>query len=158
MNGQVIRVFKVNRFKRVKKAALPAVIGMAGLVLVASSPAQAAEEKTAPAKEPHQLVKVCTLASVEANQEFQRNVQIVQAQRQRIIVLQAQLAQAQTQSLKKALQKELDNELEKLNKNNEKMVETYGFSLNRNYVLVTEQAHVYMVVSDEEAAKVQGEE
>ena len=107
------------------------------------SAAEAPEEK--------QLVKVCSLSSVEANQEFQRNVQIVQAQRQRLVALQAQLAQAQTDDLKKVLQKELDQELAKLNDNNKKMVETYGFSLNRNYILVTEKAHVYMVVTDDEA-------
>jgi len=100
------------------------------------------------------LVKVSTLGSVEANQEFQRNVQIMQAQRQRVIQLQNQLDLAQTKGLKKNLKKELDSAMEKLNKDNKKMAETYGFSLNRNYVLVVEKAHIYMAVSDDEADKI----
>lgn len=101
-----------------------------------------------------ELVKVSTLGSVEANQEFQRNVQVMQAQRQRVIQLQAQLEQTQTGDLKKSLKKELDAALAKLNADNKKMAETYGFSLNRNYLLVVEKAHIYMAVSPEEAAAI----
>ncbi|TIH12066.1 hypothetical protein D0S45_19195 [Marinifilum sp. JC120] len=102
-----------------------------------------------------QLLKMSTLSSVEANQEFQRNVQIMQLQRQRVIQLQTQLEQAQTKELKKSLKKELKAATKKLNENNELMVKTYGFSLNRNYVLVVEKAHIYLELSPEEAKKME---
>ncbi len=101
--------------------------------------------ETAQAEGNEKLVKVCTLNSAEANQEFQRNVQVMQAQRKRIIQLQTQLEQTQTPEMKKSLQKEIDTGLEKLNTDNKKMAKTYGFSLNNNYVMVVEQASVYMV-------------
>lgn len=122
--------------------------GLSGSVLAKDSKA---EETAAPQQK---LVKVSTLGSVEANQEFQRNVQIMQAQRQRVIQLQTQLDMAQTKGLKKNLKKELAAAMKKLNKDNKKMAETYGFSLNRNYVLVVEKAHIYMTVSDDEATKI----
>jgi hypothetical protein len=35
------------------------------------------------------------------------------------------------------------------------MRKTYGFSIDRNYTVVIETAHVYMFVTDEEAAKIE---
>ena len=35
------------------------------------------------------------------------------------------------------------------------MRKAYGFSLDRNYTLVVETAHVYMFVTDEEATKIE---
>jgi Skp family chaperone for outer membrane proteins len=100
------------------------------------------------------LVKVCTLSSVKANQEFQRNVNILQARRQRVVQLRQQLAQAQTEEMKESLNKELTLALDQLKADHETMVKTYGFSLGRNYRLVVEKAYVYMAVSDEEAEKI----
>ena len=58
-----------------------------------------------------------------------------------------------------AKQKELKGRLEalmtKLNENNALMRKTYGFSLDRNYSVVIEKAHVYMFVSEEEAALIE---
>lgn len=130
-------------------------VGICGLVVAAESKPKenGAAEKPAQQK----LVKVCTLGSVEANQEFQRNVQIMQAQRQHLIQLQNKLEQAQDKKEKKKLEKEIDEAMQKLNDDNKKMAKTYGFSLNRNYVMVVEKAHVYMAVSDEEAAKIESQ-
>jgi hypothetical protein len=100
------------------------------------------------------IVRVCTLSSVDANREFQRNVQIMQAQRQAVIQLKAKLDEAKKDKEKEDLQKQLDEAIAKLNADNKKMFETYGFSLTRNYILVPEKAHVYMIVSDEEAKKI----
>lgn len=104
------------------------------------------------------LVKISTLNSIEANQEFQRNVQVMQAQRQRLQNLQIQMQKAHTDELKAELQKQIDASLEKLNEDNKRMVKAYGFSLSRNYVLVAEKAHVYMAVTDAEAAKIKEKE
>jgi hypothetical protein len=142
------------------KKSMMKVVGLMLLVLLAAvcSPAMAKDEspKAEESSSTQQkLIKVSTLESVEANQEFQKNVQIMQSQRQRVIQLQNQLEQTQTKGLKKSLKKEIAAAMKKLNKDNKKMAETYGFSLNRNYVLVVEKAHIYMSVSDEEATKIE---
>ncbi len=147
---------------QMKTMGLMLVVLMAATCGLAAAKENKLDDKKATAQaaeaEQQKLVKVSTLGSVEANQEFQRNVQIMQAERQRVIQLQTQLEQTQTKELKKGLEKELKAALKKLNDDNKKMVETYGFSLNRNYVLVVEKAHVYMAVSDEEAAQIEDEQ
>lgn len=100
----------------------------------------------------NKLIRVCTLSSIQANQEFQRNVQILQAQRQRAVELNTLIEESTGSELQKH-KRELDNLMTKLNENNQKMVETYGFSLTRNYTMVIEKSHVYMFVSPDEAAK-----
>ncbi|CAG36252.1 hypothetical protein [Desulfotalea psychrophila] len=137
---------------------------MAVLFLCACNPVSAEKKKEEaktkvenPQQVEQKLVKVSTLDSVEANKEFQKNVQVMQLQRQRVIQLQNQLKQTQTKELKMSLQKEIEVAMKKLNEDNKKMIETYGFSLNRNYVLVVEKAHVYMAVSDEENKKIVAE-
>lgn len=101
------------------------------------------------------FVKVSTLGSIEANQEFQRNVQIVRAQRQQAVQLNAAI-EKETDAAKKAeLSKALEELMTNLNNNNAQMAKTYGFSLNRNYTMVVEKAHIYMFVTDEEAAAIQ---
>ncbi len=130
------------------------------LFIVACTQTFAKDNKTEnkDAKDPQQkLVKISTLGSIEANQEFQRNVQIMQAQRQRVVQLQRQIEETQTKDLKINLKKELESALDKLNKDNKKMAVTYGFSLNRNYMLVVEKAHIYMAVSEDEARKIEKE-
>ncbi len=101
------------------------------------------------------LLKVATLGTVEQNREFQNNVQLLQAQRQAVIELGTQHDKETDAKKKKELKTQLDALLAKLNENNQKMIKAYGFSLDRNYTLVIETAHVYMLVSDEEAAKVE---
>lgn len=104
------------------------------------------------------LVKVSTLSTAEANQEFQRNVQIMQAQRQGVSELKQQLDKETNAAKKKELQTKFDEALKNLNENNQKMFKAYGFSLDRNYQLVIETAHVFMLVTDEEAAKIEKEQ
>src|SRR5262245_45636869 len=101
---------------------------------------------TAPAK-PMKLVKVAVLPTVEANQEFQKNVQLVQAQRQRVLELDNQVKNEKDTAKKKDLQKELDSLLAKLNENNQAMAKVYGFSLTRNYTMEIEKSHIYMLVA-----------
>ena len=52
------------------------------------------------------------------------------------------------------LKAELDALQQKLNENNQLMFKTYGFSLNRNYVLTVEKSHIHMWVTEEEAEKI----
>lgn len=109
----------------------------------------------APAKKTEKIVRVCTLNSIKANQEFNRNVSLMKLQRQNIINLKAELDKTTDKAKKKELQKKIDVALAKLNENNKKMYKTYGFTLQRNYILVPEKTHIYMVVSDAEAKKIE---
>ena len=141
---------------------LSASVFTAGSLLAESSPKKAAPPApaaapAAPAEKPQKLVRVSTINTVEGNQQFQANVQLMQAQRQEAIQLNTD-AEKETDAAKKtALKTRLDALMAKLNENNEKMMKQYGFSLNRTYTLVIETAHVYMLVSDEEAAKFEKE-
>lgn len=104
-------------------------------------------QETAPAAE-MTLVRVTTLASKEANQEFQRNVRIMQARREKLVALKSSGADDET------FQKELDA----LNRDNAAMFQTYGYSLLRNYTLEIEKSHIYVLASNEEAAQLAAEE
>lgn len=110
------------------------------------------------APQQQKLVRVATLKSVEANREFQNNVQLLQAQRQQAVELGTALEKEPNAAKKKELKTKVDELMAKLNENNEKMVKAYGFSLNRNYSMIVETSHIYMFVSDEEAAKLEKEQ
>jgi Spy/CpxP family protein refolding chaperone len=133
-------------------AALSLSMFAAGL-LAAAPAAKSAAPAPAPEKQ-QKLVRVSTLRTVEANREFQANVQLLQAQRQKLIELNAEHEKEVKPSRKKELKEQLDALLAKLNDNNDKMRKAYGFSLDRNYTLVVETAHVYMFVTEEEAARI----
>jgi uncharacterized FlaG/YvyC family protein len=134
---------------------------LALLALAVSLPilgAHAADSKAAPAApapKQQKLLKVSTLKTAEANREFQANIQLLQAQRQAAIQLNTEMEKETDAAKKKTLKGQLDALMAKLNENNEKMRNAYGFSLDRNYTLEIETAHVYMLVTDEEAAKIE---
>ena len=109
----------------------------------------------APAGTQQKLVRVSTLNTIEANREFQANVQLLQAQRQAAIEIDAAHKKETDPAKKKELKARLDAVIAKLNENNDGMRKTYGFSIDRNYTVVIETAHVYMFVTDEEAAKIE---
>ncbi len=121
---------------------------------IEDAPEPQAEQKAQQKK----LVRVCSLNNVQANQEFQRNVRLVQSQRQQAIQLNNQIENASSPEEKKQFQQQLDSIMAKLNENNQKMIKTYGFSLTRNYTVVVETAHVYMFVSDKEAVRYQAKQ
>lgn len=100
------------------------------------------------------LVKIATLNSVEANQEFQRNVKIMQAARENAFQLKAKFEECSDPDEKVKLHQAFEQAMESLNENNEKMIQHYGFSLNRNYIMVIERAHIYMQVTPEEAEQI----
>jgi hypothetical protein len=137
-----------------KLLALGAALLTAGYVAGQSQPKSAAPA-AAPAAKQQKLVKVATLNTVQANQEFQANVQLLQAQRQKALELNAQLEKEKDAKKKKDIQKELDALMAKLNENNQAMSKVYGFSLSRNYTMEIEKSHIYALVSDEEAAQIE---
>jgi len=101
------------------------------------------------------LVHISSLNSVEANQEFQQNVRVVQAQRQGLIDLLNQINETTDSAEVATLEAQRDELLASLNRNNQTMLETYGFTLNRNYVMVVEKSHIFLAVSEEEAEQIQ---
>lgn len=116
---------------------------------------KAGKAPAAPAPQQQKLVKVATLKTAEANREFQANVQLLQAQRQAAVEINSAMEKEKDAKKKKELKTQLDQLMAKLNENNEKMQKAYGFSLTRNYTMEIETSHIYMLVSDEEAAKIE---
>jgi|TARA_B110000495_G_scaffold39321_1_gene31705 hypothetical protein len=101
-----------------------------------------------------ELVKVSSLNTIASNQEFQKNVQLVQQQRTLAVQLHSKLQNEQDEQKHVGLKKQLADLQAKLNENNKMMFKTYGFTLNRNYVLTVEKAHVHMWVTAEEAVAI----
>ncbi|MDD3178785.1 MAG: hypothetical protein PHQ04_00390 [Opitutaceae bacterium] len=143
--------------KSIGLLALVASLFAAG-ILLAQSGAPKFDVTTASAPKQQKLVRVCTLNTIEANQEFQANVQLMQAQRQQAIELNSAMEKETAADKKKEMKAKLDELMAKLNENNQKMIKAYGFSLDRSYTMVIEKAHVYMAVTDEEAAKIEKEQ
>src|SRR4051794_36493747 len=85
-----------------------------------------------PAAPPQKLIKVATMSTVQANRDFQANVQLVQAQKQAAIELNSKVDAEKDPAKKKELKSQFDALMAKLNENNQVMVKNYGFSLTRN--------------------------
>ena len=134
--------------------ALGAALVTAGPVL-GQNKDKAGKAPAAPAPQQQKLVKVATLKTAEANREFQANVQLLQAQRQAAVEINSAMEKEKDAKKKKELKTQLDQLMAKLNENNDKMQKAYGFSLTRNYTMEIETSHIYMLVSDEEAAKIE---
>jgi hypothetical protein len=133
--------------------ALGASLLSAGFVLGQNKGGSAAP--AAQAAKPMKLIRVATLKTVEANREFTSNVQLLQAQRQAAVELKSALDKEKDAKKKKEMQTQLDQILAKLNENNDKMQKTYGFSLARNYTMEIETSHIYLQVTEEEAAAIE---
>jgi hypothetical protein len=127
----------------------------APLSLLAASLPAAQPAAKADAPKAQKLVQVSTLNTIEANREFQANVQLLQAQRQAAVELNTAIEREKDAAKQKELKGRLEALMTKLNENNALMRKTYGFSLDRNYSVVIEKAHVYMFVSQEEAAQLE---
>lgn len=134
------------------------ILSLVSFTLAASAAyAQKKGAKPAPAAAPQQkleLVKVASLNTIDSNREFQKNVQLVQQQRTLAVQLLSKIQNEQDEQKHAQLKKQLDGLQAKLNENNKLMFKTYGFTLNRNYVLTVEKAHVHMWVTAEEAAAI----
>lgn len=109
------------------------------------------QEEASASKNNLQLVKVASLNTIDANKEFQKNVQLVQQQRALAAQILTKINSTSEKQEKAKLQSQLENLQKKLNENNQLMFKTYGFSLNRNYVLTVEKSHIHMWVSEDEA-------
>ena len=91
------------------------------------------------------LVKVATIDGVVANDEFTRNVQVVQAQRQEIVRLNEALQKADAGAARDQAQAQLDAAVKKLEADNQTMSKTYGYSIMRNYVRVPDVSQILVL-------------
>lgn len=100
------------------------------------------------------LVKISTIEGKPANDEFTRNVQVLQNERQEIVKLNTATNEAAAGSdARKALQTQLDAAVARLDADNKTMAKTYGYSILRNYVRIPEVSEVYVVLTEDEIAK-----
>ena len=99
------------------------------------------------------LVKVATIDGLVANDEFTRNVQVIQAQRQEIARLNEVLQKADAGAARDQAQAQLDAAVKKLEADNQTMSKTYGYSIMRNYVRVPDVSQILVVLTEEEIAK-----
>lgn len=136
-------------------------LALGAAVFVANTTFAADEKPQQPAAQApkeQKVVKVLTLNNAKAIQEFEANVQLVQAQRLAAEKLNTDMQSEKDVWKKAEMKKKLDDLMKQLNDNNQQMIKHYGFSLTRNYIMQPDSASVYMVVSDEEAAKFDAEQ
>ena len=132
-------------------SATPAVIPAPSAPTAAPEPGAPADAAAAGAQP--MLVKVATIEGKAANDEFTRNVQVVQAQRQEIVRMNEAANAAPEGAERDALKAKLDEAVKKLDADNQLMAKTYGYSILRNYVRVPEKSEVFIVLTPEEVEK-----
>lgn len=99
------------------------------------------------------FLHVSTLSTVEANQEFVRNVQIISQLRQTLIKLNEHRKMAFTEEERKATDEKIKELTEELNKGDQTMANSYGYSLSRDYIHVPVVTYVYLKLTEEEYTK-----
>jgi len=104
----------------------------------------AAEGKATPASLDTNQISICTLPTPEAARAFQADVATLQAERAKAVEFQAQMEQAQTEEARAYAKGQFDQIMKQINTLNRAMVGTYGFSLNRNYVLQIDKSSLYV--------------
>lgn len=95
---------------------------------------------------------IAVIPTIEANNDFRRNVQLVQAQRNQLVQMK-QAADASSGEQKEKIEEEMKKAEEVLVKNNEEMTKRYGFSLARDYLMEVEESKLYTQVNEEEFIK-----
>ena len=118
-----------------------------------SSATKAAPAAQADAAGQTSLVKISSIEGKAANDEFTRNVQVLQAERQEIVKLNESTNAAPAGKARDQLQAQLDSAVKRLDADNQTMAKTYGYSILRNYVRIPESSDIYIVLTEEEIAK-----
>ncbi|MCD8283868.1 MAG: hypothetical protein LUD39_03260 [Opitutae bacterium] len=99
------------------------------------------------------FVNISSINSTAGNDEFMRNVQVVNGQRQRLVALENLKKGAITDEFKTAADAEIAALTKRLDEDNRKMAETYGYSISRDYIHVPVVTLIYLKLTDEEYAK-----
>lgn len=142
------------RFATVILASAVCALPTFALATPGASTAQSGATPAASAAAQNTLVKISTIEGKPANDEFTRNVQVLQNERQEIVKLNTATNEAAAGSdARKALQTQLDAAVARLDADNKTMAKTYGYSILRNYVRIPEVSEVYVVLTEDEIAK-----
>ena len=104
------------------------------------------------------LFKIATVNGAQAVKNFEHDVEVMKAERQQWLELQAAWNMETDTKKKKDLKTKVDAATAKLEADNATMAKTYGFTLGRNYTIEVEAVNIYVQVSDEEAAKIEAEQ
>jgi hypothetical protein len=124
--------------------------------LLAGSTSAFAENSAAPvAQKQTPLLKVHELKSAAEFNEFQQNVQVMQAEFQAVTEAKAALDKEKDAKKKKDLQAKLDAATKKFNEDSATMHKIYGFPITRTFIVQPEAASIYLPLSDEEAKQAQ---
>ncbi len=103
-------------------------------------------------KENDKFRLIAVIPGVEENNNFRRNVQLVQAQRNQLVQMK-EAEKTATDEQKAKLEEEIKKAEETLLKNNEEMTKRYGFSLARDYLMEVEESKLYTLVNEEQFLK-----
>ena len=112
-----------------------------------------ATDAAATAAQQTSLIKISTIEGKDSNDEFTRNVQVLEAQRQEIMKLNESTNAAPAGKAHDDLQAQLDAAVARLDGDNKTMAKTYGYSILRNYVRVPEVSEIFVVLTKDEIAK-----
>lgn len=104
------------------------------------------------------FLHVSTLSTVEANQEFVRNVQVINQLRQTLITLNEHRKISFTDEERKVTDEKIKELTDKLNEGDQTMAKNYGYSLSRDYIHVPVVTYVYLKLTDEEYNKMKEED
>jgi len=103
------------------------------------------------------LVRVGTLDSAAARQEFQREIEALQRQEAQVAARRSELRQARAGAARDCAAQELEQAVRMLRDGNARRFRTYGFLLNRRFVLVPDKGAVFIYVAAEDALRPNGE-
>ena len=112
----------------------------------------------ASAQKPTKLFKIATINGAQAVREFDHNVQVLKAERQQWLELQAAYNIETDAKKKKELKTKVDAATAKFESDSATMNKTYRFTLARNYEVEVEAINIYVQVTDEEAATIEAEQ
>ncbi|MGJ8651882.1 MAG: hypothetical protein ACSHX8_01290 [Opitutaceae bacterium] len=101
---------------------------------------------------PNDHIYIGQLEGIDTNLEFERNLQIMEAARQRASSLVQNISAEIDEAKKAELQKEFDAQIAKLNEDNKTMIDTYKYSIDRNYSQVVTKARLYVKLTEDEIA------
>ncbi len=103
------------------------------------------------------LVRVGTLDSAAARQEFQREIEALQREETQVAARRCELRQARAGAATEHAAQELEQAVRMLRDGNARRFRTYGFLLNRRFVLVPKKGAVFVYVAAEDALRTDGE-
>ncbi len=98
---------------------------------------------------------ISEIPTAEANEQFRHNVQVMQAMRNRVVGMNNSLQKMPDGAEKTKVEEEFKKESANLDENNKKMIEKYGFSLTRDYLVEVVESKLYTKVNEEEFLKAQ---